>query len=164
MISYKVTQTCVKHSNFFRDRWGGTWTYFTSSEAGKVCVHLMLRPNCTHQIVILGMHFLGDKMNLKEKVINWYERNTLFVSFSSMKDFWYMVLAYSGRGSNIIYRYTVFLCTSLYYFVLKLNSLALTISFFCCFCRTFGRCLRVCWLCWEYVSSYVFRNSLNDVL
>ena len=75
------------HFKFYRDWWRGTWTYFTSSETGKVCVHLILRPKCTHQIFILGMRFLGDEMNLKgyllagccSCVINWYVRNSLFV-------------------------------------------------------------------------------------
>jgi len=43
----------------------------------------MLRPNCTHQIVILEMHFLGDEMNLNSEgtFLLDFVRNTIFVLF-----------------------------------------------------------------------------------
>jgi len=108
------------------------------------------------------MHFLGDKMILKEKgyqlICEKYPFWFLFLQWRIF-DMWCLHIPVADRTP---FTGTLFSSNSLYYFVLKLNSLHY-FFFFPYFCKMVESML-VVFKMRLHVSSYVCRNSFTDLI
>lgn len=96
---------------FRRDWWSWTWTYNAASKTWTVRIlQCFLIPTPILCVVWNAYNFsmLWSVYNLIILLPQLDPSHSLIWNFPWMKDFWFMVLAYSSQGSNIIYRSFLF--------------------------------------------------------